>query len=237
MTAPGTGRLSRIPWKLRYELGARVASDVRRALVVCTHRHCRVEFRGPVHLGPGFTLNIPDRGTLVIGAGVELRRDFVCEISGNGRVTIGDGCIFTAGALVQCSTSIDIGNRCVFAQSPMLVDGKHCYGDPRLHSLEQGYDYRPLRIGEGVMVMSKCTIFADIGEGAFVGAHSVVSRPLPPHCLAIGAPARVVSSFDSIAARRGATPATDGASPTHNGASSHHAGESLTSAWEEPGAR
>jgi acetyltransferase-like isoleucine patch superfamily enzyme len=192
-------RLRKAPWAVRHGYGAKVASDLRRLSVVATHRHCHVEFRGPVRLGPGFILRIPDRGTLVVGAGVEFRHGFVCEISGDGRVTIGDLSCFTSHALVQCSTSIDIGRRCVFGQSALLVDGAHRFRDPNRPIAEQGYDYRPLRIGDGVMVMAKCTIFAGIGDGTVVGAHSVVSRPLPPRCLSLGAPARPVEFFEEQA--------------------------------------
>jgi acetyltransferase-like isoleucine patch superfamily enzyme len=168
-------------------------------MVQATHRHCRVEFRGPVRLGPGFSLEIPDNGTLVVGSGVDFRRGFSCEISGSGVVTIGDGSIFTSNVTIQCTTSIDIGRRCVFAQDVLLVDGKHRYGDPELHSLEQGYVYRPIRIGDGAVVMSKSTVVADIGEGAFVGAHSLVTRPIPAHCLAFGTPAKPVEYFGAPA--------------------------------------
>lgn len=164
-----------------------------------THRHCRVEFSGPARLGPGFSLDIPDHGTLIVGSGVDFRRGFSCEISGEGKVTIGDGSIFTSSVKIQCTTSIDIGRRAVFAQDVLIVDGKHRYGDPDVHSLEQGYDYRPIRIGDGALVMSKSTVMADIGEGAFIGAHSLVTRPIPPHCLAFGTPAQPVEFFRSPA--------------------------------------
>jgi hypothetical protein len=45
-------RIRKLPWALRYRIGARIASTVRRWLVLATHRHCRVEFQGPVFLGP-----------------------------------------------------------------------------------------------------------------------------------------------------------------------------------------
>jgi len=184
--------LRRVPWTLRYRVGASVASELRKLSVLATHRHCRVEFRGPVRLGPGFALDIPGHGSFVVGTGVDFRRGFVCEISGEGRVSIGDGSIFTSDALIQCSTSIDIGRRCVFGQSVMMADGKHRFDDPTLHLLDQGYDYAPLRIGDNAVVHSKCTIAANIGEGAIIGAGSVVLKPVPPLSLAAGVPARVV---------------------------------------------
>jgi acetyltransferase-like isoleucine patch superfamily enzyme len=148
-----------------------------------------------VRLGKGFELYIPDHGTLIVGPGVDFRRGFVCEISGNGRIAIGAGSIFTSNALVQCTTSIEIGRRCVFSQSTQLVDGTHNFREPSLSVLDQGYDYRPITIGDDVWVAAKCTIFADIGERSVIGAHSVVSRAIPPRCLALGAPARPVEYF------------------------------------------
>jgi acetyltransferase-like isoleucine patch superfamily enzyme len=154
-----------------------------------------VVFNGPVRLGPGFSLYIPDAGTLEVGNGVEFRRGFVCEINGNGRVTIGDGSLFTSNALIQCSTSIDIGRRCAFGQSVLLVDGTHRFRDASRHLLDQGYDFRPLHIDDGAIIMGKCTVFNDVGAGTVVGANSVVTKALPPRCLAVGAPARPVEFF------------------------------------------
>jgi acetyltransferase-like isoleucine patch superfamily enzyme len=168
---------------------------MRRMMIVATHRHCRVEFRGPVYLGPGFHLNIPDGGQLIVGAGVDFRRGFVCEISGNGRVTIGDGSTFTSDALIQCTTTIDIGKGTVFAQAPMIADGAHRFRDHSKHMFDQGYDFRPITIGDNAVVMSKCTIVSSIGEGAFIGAHTLVNKPVPAFCFAAGSPVKVLEYF------------------------------------------
>ena len=184
-----------MPWRVRYVWGQRAMTEARKLGIWATHRHCRVEFQGPVRLGPGFRLSIPDAGTLIVGPGVDFRGGFVCLIEGTGRVVIGAGSIFTSHALIQCGTSIEIGERCAFGQSLLMVDGYHRYSDPDRHWLEQGYDHRPLRIGDGVGVSDKCTIQADIGERAMIGSQSVVDRPIPPFCTAVGAPARVVRYF------------------------------------------
>lgn len=181
-----------VAWRARYRWAPQLASDLRRRAATATHRHATVRFRGPVRLGPGFALDIPGPGTLDVGVGVDLRRGFVCEISGSGRVTIGDGSIFTRDALVQCSTSIDIGRRCVFGQNVLLADGNHRFDDPDRHLLDQGYDFMPLVIGDGAVVMSNCTIVAPIGAGSVVAAGSVVTRPVPSSTLVGGAPARVL---------------------------------------------
>jgi acetyltransferase-like isoleucine patch superfamily enzyme len=184
-----------LPWRARYIVGARAASRLRQATVLATHRHCHLEFQGPVHLGPGFSLDIPGPGTLVVGPGVELRRRFHCEISDAGRVTIGAGTVCTFDVLIQCTTSVDIGEGCVLAQSVLVVDGSHRFRDPSAPMRAQGYDFRPVRIGDGASIMAKATVIADVGEGAFVAAGAVVTRPVPPYCLAAGVPARVVEYF------------------------------------------
>jgi acetyltransferase-like isoleucine patch superfamily enzyme len=187
--------LARLPWELRYVHAGRLATFARKIAIQATHRHCRIEFQGPVRLGPGFALDVPDQGTLVVGPGVDFRRGFVCEISGQGRVTIGAGTLFTASAMIQCTTSVDIGRRCMFARDVLIVDGNHRFRDPDVPVAAQGYDYRPITIGDDAAVMASSTVIADIGEHAFVGANSVVTRPIPDFCLAVGAPARVVEYF------------------------------------------
>jgi acetyltransferase-like isoleucine patch superfamily enzyme len=189
------GRLRALPWVVRYELGARLASAVRLAVVRATHLHCTVAIEGPVRLGPGFSLVMPDGGTFVVGPGVDFRRGFSCEIRGDGRVEIGAGSTFSSNVMIQCSTSVVIGKRCGFGQSTLVVDGYHRYRDPNVHWMEQGYDFRPIRIGDGAGVSDKCTIQADIGERAMVASGSIVNRPIPEFCLAVGAPARVVRYF------------------------------------------
>jgi acetyltransferase-like isoleucine patch superfamily enzyme len=61
--------------------------------------------------------------------------------------------------------------------------------------MRQGYDLRPIHIGDGAGISDKCTIQADVGERAMVASGSVVNRPIPPYCLAMGAPARIVRYF------------------------------------------
>lgn len=191
----GPASIRHVPWWLRYRVGWRTSSALKRFAIKLTHRHCRVEFLGPARLGPGFSLDIPDNGTLIIGPGVDFRRGFVCEISNGGRVTIGALSTFTSHTLIQCTTSIDIGARAVFGQSLMIADGNHNFRDWTRPLSEQGYSFNPITIGDDATVLSKCTVVADIGDHAVIGANSVVTKPIPAYSLAVGAPARVVEYF------------------------------------------
>ncbi len=178
-----------------YGWGLVLMSSLRKRWVIFRHPHATIRFGENVYVGPGFSLFIWENGSLIVGSGVEFRRDFCAEIGGSGRVVIGDGCIFTYGAVIQCSTSIELGDRCMVAQGVLLVDGNHRFRELDRPPREQGYDFRPVHIGRDASIMAKCTVIADVGERAFVGAHSVVSRPIPPFTVAVGAPAREIEYF------------------------------------------
>jgi acetyltransferase-like isoleucine patch superfamily enzyme len=206
--------LRELPWWARYQLGGRIASHARLLGIRATHLHTRVEFQRPVNIGPGFRLDIWDQGTLIVGPGVDFRRGFTCEIGGTGKVVIGAGCVFTSNALIQCSTSIEIGERCIFGQSVLIVDGQHRYVDPERHWLDQGYDFHPFKIGDGAGISDKCTVQAEVGERAMIASQSVVNRPIPAYCVAAGVPARVIRRFGpEEAAGNDGAPAGEAAAP------------------------
>jgi acetyltransferase-like isoleucine patch superfamily enzyme len=187
-------QLRRLPWDLSHRRGALLASRVRQEWIKATHQHCTVRFDDPVFLGPGFHLDIPDRGTLVVGRYTHFRRGFYCEIGGRGTVRIGERCFFTTGTQIQCSTRITIGDRCSIGRS-ILVDGSHRFRDLGVPMLEQGYDFRPLSIGDDVTIHSFCTIVNSIGTRSVIASNAVVTKPIPAYCLAGGVPARVIEYF------------------------------------------
>lgn len=58
---------------------------------------------------------------------------------------------------------------------------------------------RGCRVGSHSTVMPGVTV----GEGAIVGAHSFVTRDIPPNCLAYGVPARVVRKLSATESSEG----------------------------------
>jgi acetyltransferase-like isoleucine patch superfamily enzyme len=189
-----TGRSLRVG--IGYFRGPRWASNVRRWWVLFRNPHADIRFGKNCYLGPGFSLHMPFGGTFVAGDAVEFRRGFRAELAGpESVIEIGSGCGFTYYSLIQCGQRISIGERVMFGQSSLVVDGNHRYRDLTKPMLAQGYDLRPIRIEDDVTTTTKCTIMASIGTRAFVGANSVVTRDIPPYTVAVGAPARVVDYF------------------------------------------
>jgi acetyltransferase-like isoleucine patch superfamily enzyme len=188
-------RVRWLPYAIGYRHGPRWMSGLRKRWVLLRHPQANIHFGRDVYLGPGFSLHIPTHGSFIVGDRVEFRRGFRAEVEGTGRISIGSGCHFTYYVLMQCTTSIDIGERCVFAQSAIVVDGQHRFRDLSTPMVEQGYDFTPVRIEDDAAVMSKCTIMANLGTRAFIGANSVVTKPIPAFTLAAGAPARPIEYF------------------------------------------
>jgi acetyltransferase-like isoleucine patch superfamily enzyme len=195
-------RLRRLPITIGYFRGPLWMSALRKRWVRFRNPHATIVFGPNTYLGPGFSLHAPFGGTFVTGRGVEFRRNFRAELGGPGaRIDFGDHCVCTYDVVMQCSTSITAKDRCMFGQATLVVDGNHRYRDLDRPMLQQGYDFRPVTIDDDATITTKCTIIADVGTRAFVGANSVVTRPVPPYCVATGVPARVIEYFGPEAER------------------------------------
>ena len=178
-----------------YGWGPRFASRVRKRWILVKHPFADIRLEEPVYLGAGFSLQIPYRGKFHAGPRCDFRRGFRAEIAEGGELVIGAGSVFTDNVLIQCTTRIEIGERCMFGQSTAVFDGNHRFRDLDKPMLEQGYDYKPITIEDDVTTTTKCTIIANIGTRAFVGANTVIVKDVPAYSLVVGNPARVVEYY------------------------------------------
>jgi acetyltransferase-like isoleucine patch superfamily enzyme len=187
--------LRRPRWESQYGAGPRIRSAIRKWWVRFLNPHAEIRFGPGVHLAPGFSLWIPHGGSFIVGAGTEFRRGFRAEVVGDARVVIGENCVFSYHSLIQCSSSIEVGDWCAFGQSLGIFDGNHRYRDLEVPLVRQGFDYRPIRIDDGAVAMTKVTITADVGERAVIGANSFVNKPVPAFSVVGGVPAKVLETF------------------------------------------
>lgn len=184
-----------LPFRLGYIWGPSVMSRLRRRWVYLRHPHANLKIDPTCYLGPGFSLHITGPATFEAGPYCQFRRNFRAELEGRAHIRFGEKCIATYDVLMQCSTSIQIGDRVMLGQNTFMADGNHNFRDITKPMLAQGYEYRPLRLEDDSVVTSKCTILADLGERAYVGANAVVTKPIPAYCVAVGSPAKPVDYF------------------------------------------
>jgi acetyltransferase-like isoleucine patch superfamily enzyme len=140
---------------------------------------------------------MPRGGTLIVGANVEIRRNFLAELSRyNARVVIGEGSIIGHDVIFGCSTSIELGKRVILGPQVYLSDGTHDYSaDIKKAFLERGYKFDAVRLGDDSAVATHCTVTASIGERSMVSANSLVRKPIPAYYAVGGVPARLARYF------------------------------------------
>jgi acetyltransferase-like isoleucine patch superfamily enzyme len=137
-----------------------------------------------------------DGGEVRLGEGVHVYRGTIIEVGRGGSVTIGDHTHIQSHCNIKgFLADTHIGSHVQIAP--------HCGFSPYEHSFDDlGTDIRQQGIttageivvgdnawlGLAVQVLDGVTI----GAGTVVGAGAVVTKPLPPDCVAVGVPARVV---------------------------------------------
>ena len=119
--------------------------------------------------------------------------------SSGPQLVIGDGVFVNRFVKVVCFGSVVIGEGAILGDHCYVSDVEYEPGHADVHP-----DHRPLTeplpvvlephaaLGVGVIVKPGVTI----GERAYIGAGSIVTKDVPPGSLAVGSPARVVRRYD-----------------------------------------
>ncbi len=104
------------------------------------------------------------------------------------RVSINPNCILYGNG------GLSIGNDVLIAASTIIVPGNHNFEDPETPIRDQGVNQRGVKIGNDVWIGARCVILdgVTIGDGAVIGAGSVVTKDVPPYHVVVGAPARTL---------------------------------------------
>jgi acetyltransferase-like isoleucine patch superfamily enzyme len=115
------------------------------------------------------------------------------------RLRIDDDAVIDRLCHVACVGEIYIGRRVSMGERVLVGDTYHRYDDVTTPVLDQPMaEPRKVSIGAGTQIgLAVCILpGVTIGEQAFVGAGSVVTRDVPARAVAVGNPARVIKQFD-----------------------------------------
>ena len=114
-------------------------------------------------------------------------------------VKIGDRCLIGRGSGIVGHLAIEIGNDVWTGHHVYITDQNHGYEDPDVPISRQSQPESPVSIGDGSWLGHGTVVLpgARIGRHVAVGANSVVVGELPDHCVAVGAPARVIRSWSA----------------------------------------
>lgn len=105
------------------------------------------------------------------------------------------------GSRVKIHTNVYIPQNTVIEDEVFIAPGCTFAND----KYPVSSDLRGPRLKRGARIGVNVTILPGvvIGEGALVGAASVVTKDVPPGAVVLGNPARVVGKADALAAKRG----------------------------------
>jgi len=116
-----------------------------------------------------------------------VRTPFHCDYGFN--IRLGSQVFLNFGCVLLDVVAIEIGDRSQLGPGVQLYAADHPRDAPtRRAGLEFG---RPIRIGRDVWIGGGAIVLpgVDIGDGAIVGAGSVVTRHVPPGATVVGNPA------------------------------------------------
>jgi len=116
-------------------------------------------------------------------------------------LTIGDGTSFGDGTHIACINKIQIGKDVCFGRWVFVTDNAHGASEHELlniHPLKRPlFSKGPVVIEDYVWIGEKACVMpgVTIGKGAIIAAGSVVTKDIPPYCLAAGVPAKVIKTL------------------------------------------
>jgi serine O-acetyltransferase len=122
-----------------------------------------------------------DRRTTALFLQSRVSERFAVDIHPNARMG--------RGIMIDHATGVVIGETAVVEDDVSIMQGVTLGGTGK----EEGDRHPKIRRGSLISLGAKILGNIEIGEYSRVGAGSVVLRPVPPHCTAVGIPAKLVN--------------------------------------------
>ncbi|MGD9904511.1 MAG: DapH/DapD/GlmU-related protein [Vicinamibacterales bacterium] len=110
--------------------------------------------------------------------------------------------------LMRAQGGITIGDRVLFGPRVQVLAVNHVMSDPERPIMDQGITAVGIRIEDGAWIGAGAIVLdgVTVGKHAVIGAGAVVTGDVPPHALAVGAPARVIRDLRTNPPPRPAVP-------------------------------
>jgi maltose O-acetyltransferase len=109
-------------------------------------------------------------------------------VNESATLTVGNDVFLNSGVMIEAWHDVHIGSNVLMAPFSSIIDDDRHPVEPDT-ILYKG----PTRIGNNVWLGRSVSVMpgVTIGDGSVIGAHSIVTRDIPPNSFAVGAPARV----------------------------------------------
>jgi acetyltransferase-like isoleucine patch superfamily enzyme len=130
-----------------------------------------------------------------IGDGVFIGRNTILSCK-NGDIEVGDASNIGFNCELFSASRVTIGRSVLMAAYGYVIGGDHDFSDPAKAVLAQSRTSTGVVIGDGVWMGAGAKVLdgVEIGPLAVIGAAAVVRENVPASAIAVGIPARVVST-------------------------------------------
>ncbi|HND28281.1 MAG TPA: acyltransferase [Pseudomonadales bacterium] len=146
-------------------------------------------------VGRGAKINLEPGGKLTLGYAARIGEGVLLTVKRGGVMRLGDHALINTRSIVTCWSQVTIGAGTLVAPHCHITDRNHGIA-PGVPIRQQRGEIAPITIGANAWIASSCIVLkgSTIGDGAVVGANSVVTAEIPPQAIAVGSPARVIGA-------------------------------------------
>ncbi len=157
-----------------------------------------------------FPLDIRNRKNIQIGSGFtcghKCRLESLSDklLSKQKTMILGNHIEMNDFVHIAALESVVIGDNVLIASKVFISDINHgCFEDNIEYDIsippqKQPLSSKPVKIEDNVWLGESVCVLSGviIGKGSIIGAHSVVSKDIPPYSIAVGNPAKVIKKYD-----------------------------------------
>ncbi len=204
-------------WSKRAKIGKNIYDKViKKFFIDWKFRKLKTNFNGKLHAP--YDLEVKGNGEMIINGRVFFDRfsQIICygrivlkgennfdhnltlrSVSKDSLISIEKESYTNLNCAIISRDKIVIGDFVAIGPYVLIIDFDHKIKDHRLPNFKQGILSAPIIIEDNVWIGGHSVILkgVKIGEGAIIGANSVVTKDVPPYSLAVGSPARVIKYF------------------------------------------
>jgi acetyltransferase-like isoleucine patch superfamily enzyme len=121
-------------------------------------------------------------------------KPYAVIITHTGRIAIGKNCAISCfNHLSTGEADIIVGDNVRTGPGAVIHGTRRKFRDKNELIVNQGHTHKGVVIEDDVLVGANAVVFeCRIGQGAVIGAGSVVTKDIPPYAVAAGTPAKVI---------------------------------------------